>query len=106
MPVSTTLVSGDFAIDEAHTDLAAKTVSGDQRIGAVREGKITLQSVSGDVRLGVRPGTRLRIDANSVSGDVSSEFDIKDRPSEASTGAEAQLQIKTVSGDVEITRAA
>ena len=65
-PVTSTLVSGDFAIDEAHTDLAAKTVSGDQRIGAVREGKITLQSVSGDVRLGVRPGTRLRIDANSV----------------------------------------
>ena len=105
-PVTSTLVSGDFAIDEAHTDLAAKTVSGDQRIGAVREGKIALQSVSGDVRLGVRPGTRLRIDANSVSGDVSSEFDVTDRPSEVSTGAEAQLQIKTVSGDVEITRAA
>jgi hypothetical protein len=105
-PVTSTLVSGDFAIDEALTDLAAKTVSGDQRIGAVREGKIALQSVSGDVRLGVRPGTRLRIDANSVSGDVSSEFDVTDRPSEVATGAEAQLQIKTVSGDVEITRAA
>lgn len=105
-PVSTTLVSGDFAIDEAHTDLAAKTVSGDQRIGAIREGQIKLQSVSGDVRLGVRPGTRLHIDANSVSGDVSSEFDVKDRPSEGPSGAEARLHIKTVSGDVEITRAA
>jgi hypothetical protein len=105
-PVSTTLVSGDFAIDEAHTDLSAKSVSGDQRIGAVREGQIKVQSVSGDVRLGVRPGTRLRIDANSVSGDVSSEFDVKDSPSEVSSGREAQLQVKTVSGDVEITRAA
>ncbi len=64
-PVTATLVSGDFAIDDAQTDLSAKTVSGDQRIDAIRQGQITLQSVSGDVRIGVRPGTRLRIDANS-----------------------------------------
>ncbi len=105
-PVSATLVSGDFAIDDAHADLTSKTVSGDQRIGAVRKGQIKLQSVSGDVRVGVRPGTRLHIDANSVSGDVSSELDVKDKPSEETGGSEARLQAKTVSGDVEITRAA
>ena len=105
-PVSTTLVSGDFAIEEAHTDLSVKTVSGDQRIGAVREGQIKLQSVSGDVRVGIRPGTRLHIDANSTSGDVSSELDVKDAPSDTPSGSEARLQAKTVSGDIEITRAA
>ena len=105
-PTNASLVSGDFAIDEAQSDLSVNTVSGDQRIGAIREGQIKLQSVSGDVRLGVRPGTRLRIDANSTSGDISSEFDVTDRPSEEPSGAEARLQIKTVSGDVEITRAA
>ena len=105
-PVSATLVSGDFAIDEAQKDLAAKTVSGDQRIGAIREGQITIQSVSGDVRVGVRPGTRLKIDASSTSGDVSSELDVKDAPSEGSSGTEARLAAKTVSGDIEITRAA
>jgi putative adhesin len=105
-PVSATLVSGDFAIEDAHTDLAAKTVSGDQRIGAIREGQIKLQSVSGDVRVGVRPGTRLHIDANSVSGDVGSELDVKDAPSDTPSGSEARLQAKTVSGDIEITRAA
>ena len=83
---SATLVSGDFSIDDAHTDLSAKTVSGDQRIGSIREGQINVQSVSGDVRIGVRPGTRLRIDANSTSGDVSSELDVKDTPSEGSSG--------------------
>ena len=105
-PANATLVSGDLAIEEANSDLSGKTVSGDQRIGAIRSGQIKLQSVSGDVRLGVRPGTRLRIDATSTSGDISSEFDVKDRPSEEASGAEARLQIKTVSGDVEITRAA
>ena len=103
---SATLVSGDLAIDEARSDLSGKTVSGDQRIGAIREGQIKLQSVSGDVRLGVSAGTRLRIDATSTSGEISSEFDVKDKPSEEAGGAEARLQIKTVSGDVEITRAA
>jgi DUF4097 and DUF4098 domain-containing protein YvlB len=104
--VTATLVSGDFAIEEAHTDLSAKTVSGDQRIGAIRAGLIKIQSVSGDVRLGIRPGTRLRIDANSVSGDVRSELDVQDAPSTTPAGSEATLQAKTVSGDVEITRAA
>ena len=104
--VSATLVSGDLSLEDAHADVEAKSVSGDQRLDAIRQGRIKLQSVSGDVRLGVRPGTRLRIDATSTSGDISSEFDVKDRPTEEHTGAEATLQIKTVSGDVEIVRAA
>lgn len=104
--VSTTLVSGDFAIEEAHTDLSAKTVSGDQRIGAVRQGEIKLQSVSGDVRVGIRRGTRLHLDVNSTSGDVSSDLEVKDSLPTAASGPEARLQAKTVSGDVEITRAA
>jgi hypothetical protein len=105
-PISATLVSGDFALDEAQADLTVKTVSGDQRIGSVRQGQIKLQSVSGDVRVGIRPGTRLHIDANSTSGDVSSDLDVRDTPSETPSGSEARLQAKTVSGDIEITRAA
>jgi hypothetical protein len=105
-PISATLVSGDFEADEGQSDVAVKTVSGDQRVDAVREGQIKLQSVSGDVRLGVRPGTRLHIDANSTSGDINSEFDVRDRPSDQPSGLEARLQIKTVSGDIEIVRAA
>ena len=105
-PVSATLVSGDLEIDDAHADLNAKSVSGDQRIDAVRKGEIRLQSVSGDVRVGIRRGTRLHIDASSTSGDVSSELDVKDEPSATSSGSEARLHAKTVSGDIEITRAA
>jgi Putative adhesin len=104
--ITATLVSGDFQADEGQSDVAVKTVSGDQRVDAVRQGQIKLQSVSGDVRLGVRPGTRLQIDASSTSGDISSEFDVTDRPSEQPSGLEARLQVKTVSGDVDIVRAA
>lgn len=104
-PATVTLVSGDFAIDDAQSDLSAKSVSGNLRIGAIQQGEIKLQSVSGDVRVGVRPGTRLRIDANSTSGAVSSELDVKDAPSETPATREARLEVKTVSGDIEITRA-
>lgn len=99
-------VSGDLAIEDARGGLSGKSVSGDVRIGAIREGEIKLQSISGDVRVAVRPGTRLRIDASSTSGQVSSELDVKDIPSETPAGAEARLEVKTVSGDIEITRAA
>lgn len=105
-PASATLVSGDLTVEDAHGELTARSVSGDVRVGAIREGQIKLQSISGDVRVGVRRGTRLRIDATSTSGEVSSELDVKDTPSEAPAGAEAQLEVKTVSGDIEITRAA
>ncbi len=104
--VSVTLVSGDLKLEEGYEDVEIKSVSGDVRVDAVRQGRIRLQSVSGDVRLGVRPGTRLRIDASSTSGDIASEFDVQDRPPDTPTGAEANLQIKTVSGDVELVRAA
>jgi hypothetical protein len=105
-PIAATLVSGDFEADEGRSDVAVKTVSGDQRVDAIQEGQIKLQSVSGDVRLGVRPGTRLHIEANSTSGDINSELDVKDGPSDRPSGREARLQVKTVSGDIEIVRAA
>ncbi len=104
--VSASLVSGDLMLGAGEADVEVKSVSGDLRVDAVRQGRIRLQSVSGDVRLGVRPGARLKIDASSTSGDISSEFDVADRPSEAPAGAEASLQVKTVSGDVELVRAA
>jgi len=104
--VTAKLVSGDFALEDGQSDVEAKTVSGDQRIDAIRQGSVKLHTVSGDVRLGVRPGTRLRIDATSTSGEISSEFDVKEAPSGDSGGAEASLEIKTVSGDVGIVRAA
>jgi len=105
--VTAKLVSGDFALEEGQSDIEAKTVSGDHRVDAVTQGRVKLHSISGDVRLGVRPGTRLRIDATSTSGEINSEFDVKESPSEeAASGTEAILEIKTVSGDVDIVRAA
>jgi hypothetical protein len=53
----------------------------------------------------MRRGLRVRLDVNSVSGSVGSELDVSDAPTR-SDGPEATLRVRTVSGDVRITRAA
>jgi len=109
-------VSGDARIASVRGPLTLTTTSGDARIESVESGEVTFQSVSGDARIGVSRGTRVWIDATSVSGDLQSELGLADQEpateSEASEDAEAAegplvpLQIKTVSGDVSIVRAA
>lgn len=99
-----TTVSGDIRIEGAEGSVTTKTVSGDQWLGAVRGGA-TSQSVSGDVHVAVPPGLQLYIDANSRSGDVSSELDPSDGGPAVEGGRVAELRIKTMSGDIRIARA-
>ena len=58
----------------------ANTVSGDQRYEAVVRGRLELRAVSGDIGVAIRRGSRVFIDANTVSGSTSSEFDLSDAP--------------------------
>jgi DUF4097 and DUF4098 domain-containing protein YvlB len=102
--VSITTVSGDIRIDEAGGAVTTKTVSGDQTLGAVRSGA-TCQSVSGDVFVAIPRGLQIYIDANSRSGDVSSELDPSDGDLAVEGGQVAELRIKTMSGDIRIARA-
>ena len=98
------LVSGDLEVERAEGPVTAQSVSGDQHIREITTGEVRLQSVSGDIYVGVRPGLRLYIDATSVSGEMSSELDTADGP--PAEGPLVELRAKTVSGDVQIARAA
>lgn len=105
-------VSGDLEIERVLAPLSVRTVSGDARVDAIESGELQMQTVSGDVRIGVARGTRVWIDAVSVSGDLDSELGLAEQASQAgsteddSPGAVVPLHIKTVSGDVDIVRAA
>jgi Putative adhesin len=102
------LVSGDVHIQDAADGISANTVSGDQRYEAVTKGRLDLRAISGDVTVGIRRGSRVFIDANTVSGSTSSEFELSDAPQETPAAEDSPLvevYAKTVSGDVRIERA-
>jgi hypothetical protein len=98
-------VSGDVLAGDVGGSIGVKSVSGDLRIAAAHAGEATLQSVSGDIELGVATGTIVDVDANSVSGDLESEVPLSSDPAEA-TGAGPTLVVrgKTVSGDFRLVR--
>jgi hypothetical protein len=103
--LSLNLASGDALVGDAAGPISVATVSGDQEIACVQAGEVKLQSVSGDVRVGVRSGLRVWIDATSVSGSMTSELPMDETA--AGRGDPAiELRARTVSGDVRIVRAA
>jgi hypothetical protein len=84
-------------------------VSGDQRVEAVLGGTVEANAISGDVYVGVRRGSRVYVDANTVSGSTSSEFDLSDAPADAGEpdpdAPMVEVRAKTVSGDIMLARA-
>lgn len=103
--ISANSVSGDVDLGEVVGDLTVSSVSGDQTIRAAGPGEVALKAVSGDVDVAMRRGLRVRLDVNSVSGSIGSELEVSDAPT-GGNGPEAGLRVRTVSGDVRISRAA
>jgi DUF4097 and DUF4098 domain-containing protein YvlB len=101
-------VSGDVRVERVRAPLHVGTTSGDIGLDSVEGGEVRVQSVSGDARVGVARGTRVWIDATSVSGSLNSELGIEDAPAgeESADSPVVPLQLKSVSGDVRIVRAA
>lgn len=104
-------VSGDVEIGALTAPLTLSTTSGDVTVAALEAGEFRLQTVSGDARIGVSRGTRVWIDATSVSGDLRSELGLADQVPEGEGEENAAvpvvpLHVKTVSGDVRIVRTA
>src|SRR5581483_5517590 len=97
-------VRGPANVQTASGDVHAMVVSGDLELGAVVRGQVNAQSVSGDVTVGVRRGSTAYLDCNTLSGDTSSDLDLQgDAPADG--GPLVEVRVKTVSGDIRITRA-
>ena len=127
--VSTT--SGEVALDGVAGALKLVSVSGDMHVRDARDGQLELSttsggieyegslgsgsvnkvdSISGDVRLRLPESSGFRLDASTVSGDLSSDFELRGgEPSLRSLSGvagdgSATLTIGTTSGDISIER--
>ncbi len=96
--------SGDVSIEEAATSLKIQTASGDLEVGGVTQGEVTLQTASGDIEVGVKKGSKLWIDARSMSGETSSELEVGELPPEGE-GPTVEVRATAMSGDIRVKRA-
>ena len=102
--LSVNSASGDVQIREAASSVGVNTASGDQQIGSVTTGKVTLKSASGDLKVGIREGSTLWVDARSRSGEVTSELPVSELPPDGD-GPTVELRANTMSGDITVARA-
>ncbi|HEY2161054.1 MAG TPA: DUF4097 family beta strand repeat-containing protein [Solirubrobacteraceae bacterium] len=98
-------VSGDIDAESVGGSISAKSVSGRVRVGSVREGEVNVQSVSGDVELGIAVGSIVDVDARSASGALRSEVPLSDAPVTGG-GPAVVVRGNTASGDFRLFRAA
>jgi DUF4097 and DUF4098 domain-containing protein YvlB len=94
--------SGDVRIDQADGAVTVRTASGDVWIGQISGRRAEVKSASGDISVAVAPGIGVYLDLSSLSGTVSSELE----PAQQSGGADMTVQCRTISGDVQVLRAA
>jgi len=98
-------VSGHVAAEAVDGSVSVKSVSANVRVGSLRQGQVDVQSVSGDVDLGVASGTSKDVDAGSASGALISEVPLSDAPG-GEPGPTVVIRSNTVSGGFHLFRAA
>jgi len=97
------LASGNVEVGEADADVSAKTASGSVLIGAAQRGTVKVRTTSGAVSVGVRSGTGVWLDLGTVSGHTRNDLDMS--AGGDASGHDLSLDVRTVSGDIDIRRA-
>jgi DUF4097 and DUF4098 domain-containing protein YvlB len=93
--------SGDITIGQASGDLSFASISGDIRIDRLDGPSLSAKSMSGNVRVGIPPRTRLDLDANSLSGRIRLPAP---NPNPEPPDREMNVKVRLVSGDLRIDR--
>jgi hypothetical protein len=95
--------SGDVEVRSATGVMEISTASGDVDVRSAGGHEVRIGTASGDVEVGVPVGTRVWMDLSTVSGDTTSDLAMTDTPDQ---GAQLNVRVRTVSGDIRLRRAA
>jgi hypothetical protein len=96
--------SGDIRISRLDGPTIITVGSGDVTLHQVGPGSVNVRAISGDVEVGVRSGMGVWLDVSSTSGDIHSGLDADGRGGDEG-GADLELTLSTVAGDIRIDRA-
>jgi DUF4097 and DUF4098 domain-containing protein YvlB len=99
--ISADSASGDVSIGRASGPVTVRTASGDVQIAEASGSRAEVTSASGDISIAVAPGIGVYLDLSTLSGTASSELE----PARESGSADLTLHCRTLSGDVQVTRA-
>jgi len=92
-----TTASGDVRVASVAHDARFRTASGDVTVGCAYEGDLSVNGVSGDVRIGVGSGVGAWLDLVTVTGDSKCTLAAE---GEGEAGANLRISCRTVSGDI------
>jgi DUF4097 and DUF4098 domain-containing protein YvlB len=98
--------SGDVELRQTDSRVSVRSASGDVSLEDVGGGPVKVHSASGDVRVGVRAGRRVAVDARTVSGAAHSEIPLDGSGDGDADAPLVDIQVNGVSGDVSIKRSA
>lgn len=95
--------SGDVWLGAVQSDVQARTGSGDLTVADAACGQVELVTGSGEIRVGIRPGTAAMVDLKSGSGQARSELKLSDTP--PANSPKLEVRGRTGSGNAVITAA-
>jgi DUF4097 and DUF4098 domain-containing protein YvlB len=98
--------SGDISLASSGGSLDAGTASGSVAVGSLSHGKARVRTASGDVTIGVAPGTGVWLDLNTAGGHSVTDLAAHGTSVPAGTGPSLEVRVRTASGDIRIHRAA
>jgi hypothetical protein len=95
--------SGSLLVSQLRGTLNAQTASGDTAVAAAVSGEVSVQSGSGDTRVGVEEGTAAKLDLRTHSGEVRNSLQPSDGPLDGDETL--HVRVRTGSGDINLRRA-
>ncbi|MEV0076284.1 hypothetical protein AB0H58_07720 [Nocardia neocaledoniensis] len=90
---------GDIVIERPLGSVTAKTAKGDIRIGEAARGELRLEAAAGELEVGIRPGSSVRLETTTALGTVRN---LMDAVAAAPTDDVVRVIARTSSGDITI----